>query len=48
MFEDNHNSKFGPGYRVMGMTQWHADGERRVIWPVDLKTSEFIVPPWLQ
>lgn len=46
VFEDNHNSKFGPGYRVMGMTQWQPDGTREVIWPNDIKTGEFIQPPW--
>lgn len=48
VFEDNHNSKFGPGYRVMGMTQWQDGGERQVIWPPELKTGDFILPPWQQ
>lgn len=46
VFEDNHNSKFGPGYRVMGMTQWREDGSREVIWPEDIKTGDYITPPW--
>lgn len=46
VFEDNHNSKFGPGYRVMGMTQWRPDGSREVIWPTDIKTGDYISPPW--
>jgi branched-chain amino acid transport system substrate-binding protein len=46
VFQKNHNSRFGPGYRVMGMTQWYPDGERRVIWPENLKTGNFIYPPW--
>lgn len=48
VFEDNHNSKFGPGYRVMGMTQWHEDGEREVIWPNDIKTGDYVLPPWTE
>jgi hypothetical protein len=44
VFQKNHNSRFGPGYRVMGMTQWYPDGERRVIWPENLKTGNFISP----
>jgi branched-chain amino acid transport system substrate-binding protein len=46
VFQKNHNSRFGPGYRVMGTTQWYPDGERRVIWPENLKTGNFISPPW--
>lgn len=46
VFEDNHNSKFGPGYRVMGMTQWRPDGTRDVIWPADIKTGDYQAPPW--
>lgn len=45
-FEKNHNSKFGPGFRTMGVTQWRADGERAVIWPPEIKTADFILPPW--
>ena len=48
VFEDNHNSKFGPGYRVMGMTQWREDATRDVIWPVDIKTGDYESPPWRQ
>lgn len=46
VFQDNHNSKFGPGYRVMGMTQWRPDGSRDVIWPADIKTGDYQSPPW--
>ena len=46
VFEKNHNSKFGPGYREMGMTQWFPNGERKVIWPEKAKTGNFIYPPW--
>jgi branched-chain amino acid transport system substrate-binding protein len=46
VFEDNHNSKFGPGYRVMGMTQWRPDGSRDVIWPAGIKTGDYKAPPW--
>jgi branched-chain amino acid transport system substrate-binding protein len=45
-FEKNHNAKFGTGYRVMGVTQWRQDGTRRVIWPPEIKTGDFIMPPW--
>jgi len=46
VFESNHNSKFGPGYRVMGMTQWRDDATRDVIWPADIKTGDYQSPPW--
>ncbi|MFA5520365.1 MAG: ABC transporter substrate-binding protein [Castellaniella sp.] len=46
VFEDNHNGRFGPGYRVMGMFQWREDGSREVIWPPEVKTGEFMLPPW--
>ena len=46
VFEKEHQSKFGPGYRVMGMTQWQKEGERKVIWPQELKTGEFVYPQW--
>lgn len=48
VFEENHNSKFGPGYRVMGMTQWRPDGTRDVIWPTDIKTGDYKAAPWLK
>lgn len=48
VFEKDHNSRFGPGYRVMGMTQWRPDGSRDVIWPASIKTGNFSGPPWLK
>jgi branched-chain amino acid transport system substrate-binding protein len=48
VFGKDHNSKFGPGYRIMGMTQWRGDGKRDVIWPADLKTGDFSLPPWMK
>jgi len=46
VFGKDHNSKFGPGYRVMGMTQWREGGKREVIWPTSFKTGDFQMPPW--
>jgi branched-chain amino acid transport system substrate-binding protein len=48
VFEGDHNSKFGPGYRTMGMTQWQPDGSQIVVWPPALSTGEFQLPPWKQ
>lgn len=46
VFEKDHNSRFAPGYRVMGMTQWRPDGSRDVIWPATIKTGDYMAPPW--
>jgi branched-chain amino acid transport system substrate-binding protein len=46
VFEANHDSRFAPGYRVMGMTQWRPDGGREVIWPTAIKTADYVAPPW--
>ena len=46
VFDRDHNSKFGPGFRVMGMTQWRDDGTRAVVWPESFKTGDFMMPPW--
>lgn len=45
-FLPNHNAKFGPGYRQLPLVQWQKDGERKVIWPENIKTGDFIYPPW--
>lgn len=48
VFESDHNARFGPGYRIMGMTQWRPDGSQVVVWPPALSTGEFQLPPWKQ
>ncbi|RJX28670.1 MAG: hypothetical protein C4525_15595 [Desulfarculus sp.] len=47
VFTDLHNAKYGSGYRVTPMVQWRKDGSREVVWPEEMKTSEYILPPWL-
>ena len=46
VFDEKHDPKFGPDYRVMGMTQWQEDGTREVVWPEDVKTGEFLLLDW--
>lgn len=46
VFDEKHDPMFGPGYRVMGMTQWQADGSREVVWPADVKTADFLLMDW--
>jgi branched-chain amino acid transport system substrate-binding protein len=48
VFTDLHNAKYGKGYRQFAMVQWRKDGSRKVVWPENLKTGEFELPPWLQ
>lgn len=48
VFDERHDPLFGAGYRVMGMTQWREDGEREVVWPVDVKTDDYFLLPWQQ
>lgn len=46
VFTDLHNAKYGKGYRQLPMVQWRQDGSREVVWPKNLATGEFILPPW--
>ena len=45
-FERNHNARFGPGFRAIGVNQWRPDGERRVVWPPEIRTEPMAAPPW--
>ncbi len=44
----SHHSKFGPGYRQMLMAQWQMPGKLCVIWPENMKTCDFVLPPWYE
>jgi branched-chain amino acid transport system substrate-binding protein len=46
VFTDLHNGKYGLGYRQLVMVQWRKDGSRDVVWPENLATGEFLLPPW--
>ncbi|MBW1781399.1 MAG: ABC transporter substrate-binding protein [Deltaproteobacteria bacterium] len=46
VFTDLHNPKYGPGYRQLPMVQWREDGSRKVVWPENLATGDFLLPPW--
>ena len=45
-FEKNHNGKFGPGYRAIGINQWRPNGELAVVWPPEMRTEQVAPPPW--
>jgi len=47
VFDELHNAKYGPGYRELPMVQWREDGSREVVWPANLATGEYKLPPWL-
>ena len=48
VFDDLHNAKYGPGYRELPMVQWRENGARDVVWPANLATGEYQLPPWIK
>jgi len=48
VFTDLHNAKYGEGYRQLPMVQWREDGSRKVVWPENLATGKFLLPPWIK
>jgi branched-chain amino acid transport system substrate-binding protein len=46
VFTELHNAKYGEGYRQLPMVQWRGDGSREVVWPKNVATGEFLLPPW--
>ena len=46
VFTDLHNAKYGEGYRQLPMVQWREDGSRDVVWPKNLATGDYRLPPW--
>ncbi|MGE0087449.1 MAG: ABC transporter substrate-binding protein [Desulfococcaceae bacterium] len=48
VFEKSHHSKYGPGYRQLMIIQWQKDGKMCIVWPENIKTCEFILPPWYE
>jgi branched-chain amino acid transport system substrate-binding protein len=46
VFTDEHNCKYGEGYRLLPVFQWREDGSRVVVWPRSLATGEYLPPPW--
>lgn len=47
-FDDTHDVKAGPGYVNVLFAQWQDGGKRVVIWPKELRTGSYIMPPWLK
>lgn len=48
VFDNQHNTKYGEGYRQLPFGQWRKDGTRIVVWPKSYATGEYELPPWLR
>lgn len=46
-FDDNHDVKAGGKNMNLLFVQWQDAGNRVVLWPKELRTGKFIMPPWM-
>lgn len=47
-FDENHDVKAGPGLVNALFAQWQEDGKRVVVWPKDVRSGQYITPPWIK
>lgn len=47
-FDENHDVQTGKGKTNLVFAQWQEKGERAVIYPKELRTGNFILPPWMK
>ncbi len=47
-FDENHDVQTGKGKTNLVFAQWQEKGERVVIYPKELRTGNFILPPWMK
>jgi branched-chain amino acid transport system substrate-binding protein len=47
-FDDMHDVQTGKGKMNLIFAQWQDKGERAVIYPKELRTGNFILPPWMK
>lgn len=47
-FDENHDVQTGKGKTNLIFAQWQDKGERAVIYPKELRTGTFILPPWMK
>ena len=47
-FDENHDVQTGKGKTNLVFAQWQDKGERVVIYPKELRTGSFILPPWMK
>ena len=46
-FDDNHDVRAGGKNMNLLFAQWQEKGNRVVLWPKELRTGKFIMPPWM-
>ena len=46
-FDDSHDVKAGGKNMNLLFVQWQDAGNRVVLWPKELRTGKFIMPPWM-
>ena len=47
-FDEFHDVQTGPGKVNLIFVQWQEKGERAVLYPKELRTGNFILPPWMR
>jgi len=47
-FDEAHDVKVGPGLVSFAFVQWQDQGERQIVWPIELRTGEPILPACVQ
>ena len=47
-FDEFHDVQTGPGKANLIFVQWQEKGERAVLYPKELRTGNFILPPWMR
>jgi len=47
-FDENNDVQTGKGKANLVFAQWQDKGERVVIYPKELRTGNFILPPWMK
>ena len=47
-FDEQHDLQAGTGKVNLMFVQWQEKGERVVIYPKELRTGKFIMPPWMK
>ena len=46
-FDENHDVKAGGKNMNLLFVQWQDKGNRVVLWPKELRTGQFTLPPWM-
>ena len=46
-FDESHDVKAGGKNMNVLFVQWQEKGARTVLWPKELRTGKFMLPPWM-